>query len=575
MAHYIDIKSSKQKAKKKVAGKIKGLSGKIIAITIATSILLSLLITYISAPDTIDFAIKTTVLKQETNFSAKFENFSIYLDPLLTQENLAGLQNQLEEVMHEDRQRYTFVSQQKEADVTISLGILDSEQTTSNQVGIILPVGHFYWVKGDLTTDQLAKTGVLVNSDEAAELLKQLEIPTTMAKDLLQDLEGSEEKAGFVPEGDLSFKFKLLALDGEYYLDSEEGKGSIPYGLAFDGPNAPEYIKQSLKSQVDHLLGDSQEPLDPFTINMTGVTAITRALTTKVVNAKDGAYPAKRIGEFLADADLTHVSNEISFYPGCTAVSGLRFCAREDTLDALKLSGVDIVELTGNHNNDYGRQANVDTIETYKELGWDYIGGGLNIEDAQKILYKDVDGKTVAFIAYNYWNAVINDYSALAVTSGAGANPYSASALESDVKEAKENADFVIVDFQFIECYSYPEGYVYLPRCYRSNAVGGQEAVFRQAIDHGADMVIGVQAHQPQTYEIYNGKPIFYGLGNLFFDQIYWPGTQHGLVLTHYFVKGEYVQTKITTTNYKEDMQTYVSEGEERELLLNLLKEAR
>ena len=43
---------------------------------------------------------------------------------------------------------------------------------------------------------------------------------------------------------------------------------------------------------------------------------------------------------------------------------------------------MDIVELTGNHNNDYGAKYSASTIETYKELGWDYFGGGLDLEDA-------------------------------------------------------------------------------------------------------------------------------------------------------------------------------------------------
>jgi len=50
---------------------------------------------------------------------------------------------------------------------------------------------------------------------------------------------------------------------------------------------------------------------------------------------------------------------------------------------------------------------------------------------------------------------------------------------------------------------------------------------FRGLADLGADVVIGTQAHKPQTFEFYNsvrGQPTFlhYGLGNLFFDQPFW-----------------------------------------------------
>ena len=69
-------------------------------------------------------------------------------------------------------------------------------------------------------------------------------------------------------------------------------------------------------------------------------------------------------------------------------------------------------------------------------------------------------------------------------------------------------------------------------------------------------MVVGTSAHQPQTYELYNGKPIYYGLGNLFFDQTMWPDTAKGYVLTHYFRDGKLLQTRISPTIYDTSYQT-------------------
>jgi len=38
------------------------------------------------------------------------------------------------------------------------------------------------------------------------------------------------------------------------------------------------------------------------------------------------------------------------------------------------------------------------------------------------------------------------------------------------------------------------------------------------AIDAGVDVIIGHHPHRPQAIEIYNGKPIFYSMGNFAFD---------------------------------------------------------
>jgi poly-gamma-glutamate capsule biosynthesis protein CapA/YwtB (metallophosphatase superfamily) len=133
--------------------------------------------------------------------------------------------------------------------------------------------------------------------------------------------------------------------------------------------------------------------------------------------------------------------------------------------------------------------------------------------------------------------------------------------------------DIIIVDFQYQECYSYPSSDVIYPVCYKP--IGSQSNVFRKAIDFGADIVVGTQAHQPQTYELYEDGIIFYGLGNLFFDQSMWIGTRQGMILTHYFNEGELIQTKITPTIYDSSLQVEVASENDAELLLELLDNAR
>lgn len=88
-------------------------------------------------------------------------------------------------------------------------------------------------------------------------------------------------------------------------------------------------------------------------------------------------------------------------------------------------------------------------------------------------------------------------------------------------------------------------------------------------------MVVGSSAHQPQIYELYNGVPIYYGLGNLYFDQTSWPGTERGIILTHYFVDGDLIQTKLTPTIYDDELQTEVMSNQEAENFLDRLQTAR
>ena len=52
------------------------------------------------------------------------------------------------------------------------------------------------------------------------------------------------------------------------------------------------------------------------------------------------------------------------------------------------------------------------------------------------------------------------------------------------------------------------------------------------AIDSGADLVIGNHPHWVQTIEQYKGKWIFYSLGNFIFDQMWSVDTRQGLTAT-------------------------------------------
>jgi poly-gamma-glutamate synthesis protein (capsule biosynthesis protein) len=354
---------------------------------------------------------------------------------------------------------------------------------------------------------------------------------------------------------------KLLSFDGSYYLDSFMS-GAVFRSAEFTGEEASAMngVRLNQLDNKDNVLK----------INMSGVTALTRVMMNKLAEVGDPLYFSEFIGDFLGDADLTHVSNEVSFKDGCT-VNYAIFCSPPEMIEVLKDSGVDLVELTGNHNNDVGSEYNTETINLYRSLGWNVVGGGLNTEDAAKSYILDQKGSKLAFLAYNYPDSPNGN--AIAGTSTAGANSFDFDRITTEIEAAKQQASSVVVNVQFWECYAYPDGYVEFPECY--SPIPNQKEVFRQLIDLGADIVVGSSAHQPQTYEMYNGKPIYYGLGNLYFDQTQWPGTEKGIILTNYYVAGELLQTKLSPTVFDTALQTRLMTEKEAEDLLQKLNTAR
>ena len=442
-------------------------------------------------------------------------------------------------------------------------------------------VGHIYWIEGDITLSEIKESKKVYIPSEGDKIhrifLTQLlgdNVQIVSSDDLASDLIKSEEYVGIVPIEDLNKWMKVLQLDNKYCL--EDSSGCLYIGYKLEDRKNSDFVGSIIGRNMEIEYGKSMsvDKNGIAKINMSGVVAMSRGLAQKIDSSGDFAYPARKLGSFLADADLTHVSNEVSFVKGCTGYTGMVFCSKPEYIETLKASGVDIIELTGNHNNDYGAKNNKSSIEKYIELGWDYFGGGLNSEDASKVLYKEVKGNLLAFMGYNWYNTFYST-NAIAGSSSAGANSYSVEKLTKDIREAKDKGALAIVTFQFQECYSYPPSDVIYPICYKPLSNPDQKKVFRQAIDLGADIVIGTQAHQPQTYEVYGDGLIFYGLGNLYFDQDEWIGTRQGLILSLYVKDNDLVQVKITPIIVDSTLIPHVADKADSKLLLNLLKSAR
>lgn len=451
---------------------------------------------------------------------------------------------------------------------TINVGVTTSTETAqaSSVLSVYVPVTAFYSTRQSISQNELSSIDVYIpeNTDDIVKnaLAQTLGLNSDELIPLTASVsEISDTAIAFVPPSELNTNIKLLTFGDKYYLDNFTS-GGVFRQAGFTGEDA-----SSLNNLAINTLPGKDQTLK---VNMSGVTALTRGMINKLAAVGNANYFSEKIGPFLADADITHVSNEVSFQAGC-AYSYSVFCSPPEMIEALKSSGVDLVEITGNHNNDVGSQYNTDTINQYHDLGWGTFGGGLNAEEAAKPYVTDKKGNKVAFLGYNFADAPGSG--AIASADKAGANGWEAEKVRSDIAAAKQQADFVIVDIQYWECYSYPDGYIEYPEC--DSPIGQQASTFRQAADFGADMVIGSSAHQPQTYEIYNEVPIYYGLGNLYFDQTQWPGTERGIILTHYFQDGKLVQTKLTPTVYDNAYQTQVMNNEDAAYLLDRLKNAR
>lgn len=560
----INIRERRKKSK---------LSKKAVIFSVVLSLLAVIGYFYITQRELTKGAVKS-IYTNRSNIN--YETFDIYLENI--GENYSQeIRDDLLRIQFDGKNRFNFVERKERADFVIEYGT--GQNTLYSEY--LLPVGHMYWIKDSISIDDLrdGQYTVLLNEQSYNRYSSFLtnkypEMKIERVGEVLEELtDESCNCIALLESRDLSKEYRLLKLDDRYYLDTFDAGIEISLQI---NPQEEELDADFVGNIVRKNIDINQEQFNEGTVakvNMTGVTALARRVAKAMDTRNDYEYPARKIADFLSDADLTHTSNEISFVEGCSTYSGLRFCSRPESIAVLKAIGADVIELTGNHNNDFGSKYNTQTIEAYKEEGMAYFGGGLNSEDARKPYVTEIDGTSIAFLGYNYYDSVMGSPTALAGENRAGANSYSEEKMEEDIKNIRDSVDIVIVDFQFQECYSYPSGDVIYPVCYKP--IRNQKETFRKAIDFGADIVVGTQAHQPQTYELYGEGVIYYGLGNLFFDQSMWIGTRQGMILTHYFKQGELIQTKITPTIYDSSLQVEVANKEDADLLLKLLRTAR
>lgn len=169
------------------------------------------------------------------------------------------------------------------------------------------------------------------------------------------------------------------------------------------------------------------------------------------------------------------------------------------SLEAIKWAGFDMVTLANNHFYDFGDSSIEKSFRAIADNGLDCVGAGHDLQEASQIFYKNIGGKTFAFV-----NCCEHEFTIATATHG-GCNPLNPIQQYYQIKQAKENSDYVIIIVHGgHEYFQLPS-----PR---------MQETYRFFIDSGADVVVNHHQHCYSGYEYYKGKPIVYGLGNFCFD---------------------------------------------------------
>lgn len=212
--------------------------------------------------------------------------------------------------------------------------------------------------------------------------------------------------------------------------------------------------------------------------------------------------PSDELKQLLSSCDCRVVNFEVPLKPeiDLPARKEERFFQNDDAPDFLRGLGFDLFTIANNHTFDWGEEG---FRKTKAALGDASFGAG-TYEEAYKVKEIEIKGVKIGFMALSYavYTWPLHDTEK---QEGLGCAYINDFCVNHIIIEAKKRLDYL-----FVLCHDGIE-YVDAP-------MPETIARYRDLIDYGADGVFGSHPHCPQGWEEYKGKPIFYSLGNFFFN---------------------------------------------------------
>jgi gamma-polyglutamate biosynthesis protein CapA len=263
----------------------------------------------------------------------------------------------------------------------------------------------------------------------------------------------------------------------------------------------------SLSPVVSFLPSPTPTPtiVQTVTLGLVGDLGLGRHITSTARQKNDFSWSFKGVSAWLSQNDFNLANLESPIIDPCpTGFTGtFTFCGDSKFLPYLQ-SNKFVFNLNNNHILNYGANG---LSQTKEYLVTDYFYDNFYL--------KNINGTSFGFLGYDFITYPNLDKSEIL----------------SQIKTLKPQVDWLIVSIHW------GNEYLPVPEKWRQNFA-------HQLIDTGADIIHGHHPHVWQPPEIYEGKPIFYSLGNFIFDQSWSYETSHTNIVRLTLSKNQILKTE-------------------------------
>ncbi len=210
----------------------------------------------------------------------------------------------------------------------------------------------------------------------------------------------------------------------------------------------------------------------------------------------------------MKSVDIFMVNNEFPYSDRGTPTpeKTYTFRAKPENVKLLTDMGVDVVSLANNHAFDYGAEALEDSVDILNQEKIPFAGAGKNLEEAMKPVYFLANDQKISVVSATQIERLGNPDTkeATETTPGVLRTLDPAKFLEV-IAEAEKNSDFVIV-------------YVHWGSENTDLVEASQRELAAAYVEAGADLIIGDHSHCLQGVDYIENVPVFYSLGNFWFN---------------------------------------------------------
>lgn len=216
----------------------------------------------------------------------------------------------------------------------------------------------------------------------------------------------------------------------------------------------------------------------------------------------------------FANCDARIINLETSITTSDDYVPGKAVHYRMNPANSEALSAVrpDVCVLANNHVLDFGRRGLLETLDVLSASGLATVGAGRSLREAQSpviIPIARTSGRLLIFAFGSPSSGVPYEWSATDNTPGVHVVPAlsdaAADGLCREILQMRQPGDLTVVSAHWGSNWGY-------------RVPGDQVRFAHRLLDGGVHMVHGHSSHHPRPIEVYRGKLILYGCGDLVDD---------------------------------------------------------